>query len=138
MMQLVRSLNLESYVEVLPRVGRVEAMRWTAAAQVCVVLPQDSRMALPSKVFELAQLRSWLLVFASPDSATASALNGTGATVVAPTDERGATAALHRAILAFRAGERPPRADSAGLMLRSQQVEKLQAHLDRITATAIR
>jgi len=132
--QLVESLNLTPYVEILPRIARQEAMRWTASAQLCVVLPQDSKMALPSKVFELAQLRSWLLVFAPGDSATATALRGTSAFVVEPEDEVAAAEALHKAIVAFRAGQRPAPVDLQGAMLRERQAQKLNDYLAPIAA----
>ena len=132
--QLVESLDLTPYVEILPRIERKEAMRWTASAQLCVVLPQDSKMALPSKVFELAQLRSWMLVFAPSDSATATALRGTTAFVVEPEDESAATDALLQAIAAFRAGDRPVAVDLEGAMLRERQAEKLHGYLAPIAA----
>ncbi len=129
---LVDSLGLGEYVQVLPRVPREEAMRWTAEAQLCVVLPQDSLMALPSKVFELAQLPSWLLVFAPNDSATATALRGLSASVVEPDDVEGAAAAILEAVQQFRQRARPRPVDAAGAMQRSTQVDKLEARLEQI------
>jgi glycosyltransferase involved in cell wall biosynthesis len=129
---LVDSLGLIDYVQVLPRVPRDEAMRWTAEAQMCVVLPQDSRMALPSKVFELAQLPSWLLVFAPDDSATATALRGSSALVVEPADVAGASDAILAAVRQFRQRLRPQPVDASGAMQRATQVDKLEARLERI------
>jgi hypothetical protein len=129
---LIESLDLQEFVQVLPRVPREEAMRWTAEAQLCVVLPQDSRMALPSKVFELAQIPSWLLVFAPNDSATATALRGTTAFVVETDDVAGASAVMLEAVQQFRNGIRPTPVDATGVMRRVLQVDKLEERLHRI------
>lgn len=136
--ELAASLDLSAFVEILPRIDRQEAMRWTALSQMCVVLPQDSKMALPSKVFELAQLRSWMLVFAPEDSATSTVLLGTSATVVGVTDATGAADAIINAILAFRSGIRPEAVDRDGTMLRSRQAEKLRQNLVEITRATAR
>lgn len=129
---LVESLALTDYVQVLPRVAREEAMRWTSEAQLCIVLPQDSRMALPSKVFELAQLPSWLLVFAPADSATATALIGTEAVVVEPHDDTTASKAMIACVSQFRERVRPRPVDVKGAMQRSTQVDILEARLRQI------
>ncbi|MGH7665048.1 MAG: hypothetical protein ACRENI_12245 [Gemmatimonadaceae bacterium] len=86
--------------------NRSEALALIAGAAMLVSLPQDSDLAIPSKVFEYMQFDAWVLAIASPGSATALLLADTGADVVAPGDE----AALFRVLLnrfsEFTAGTR--------------------------------
>src|SRR3954447_23731214 len=89
-----------------PRAHR-EALQFLANATLLVSLPQDTEMAVPSKVFEYSRFNAWLLALARPNSATALALAGSSADVVAPDDEEALYAVLRRHVLEHRAGVRP-------------------------------
>ena len=107
----LEEITREEGVAELVRIGRrrpyAEAMAFLASCAMLVSLPQDSSLAIPSKVFEYLRAPAWLLALAEPGSATAGVLEGTGADVVAPEDEEGITAAIRRRYLQFAAGERP-------------------------------
>ncbi|HSE26584.1 MAG TPA: hypothetical protein VLA95_00030, partial [Gemmatimonadales bacterium] len=89
-----------------PRPHR-QAMEFLASCAMLVSLPQDSTMAIPSKVFEYLRFPAWLLALSEPGSATARVLSGTGADVVPPADVVGIATAIRRRFDAFAAGERP-------------------------------
>lgn len=74
---------------------------------VAVNLPQDSDLAVPSKIFEYLMCPAWLLALAIEESATGEILAGTQADVVAPDDVDGIERVLRARYLAYRAGERP-------------------------------
>lgn len=73
---------------------RAEAMEFLAGAAMLVSLPQDSAMAIPSKVFEYMRFDAWLLALAERGSATEEVLRGSGADVVGPDDVAGIARAL--------------------------------------------
>lgn len=89
-----------------PRPHR-QAMEFLASCAMLVSLPQDSTMAIPSKVFEYLRFPAWLLALSEPGSATARVLAGTGADVVPPADVAAIAAAIRGRFDAFAAGERP-------------------------------
>jgi glycosyltransferase involved in cell wall biosynthesis len=98
-----------------------QAMEFLASCTMLVSLPQDSSMAIPSKVFEYLRFPAWLLAMAEPGSATARVLAGTGADVVPPADVGAIAAAIGHRYDAFAAGERPaPLGTDPGLTRRHQ------------------
>ena len=107
----IRSLaaaeGISEYVRLHGHLPRGRLLEVLPEAAVLVTLPQDSHMAIPSKVFEYMRLPAWLLAFAAPESATATLLEGTGADIVRPGDVDGATVVLRRRCLEFLAGARP-------------------------------
>ncbi len=68
---------------------RTDALRFLASASMLVLLPQDSDMAIPAKLFEYMRFDAWLMVLASRRSATAQLLHGVAADVIAPDDVEG-------------------------------------------------
>jgi hypothetical protein len=84
-----------------------EAMEFLAGCAMLVSLPQDSTLAIPSKVFEYLQFPAWVLAMTDRPSATASVLEGTGADIVAPHDTEALTRAIRTRYLQFAGGERP-------------------------------
>ena len=106
---MAREEGIEPYVTSGPPRPRREAMEFLARAAMLVSLPQDSDMAIPSKVFEYMQFDAWLLALAEPGSATGLLLEGTHADVVAPHDVQAIAAVLHRRYLEHAAGVRPSR-----------------------------
>ncbi len=74
---------------------RGELAALLAKATMLVSLYQDSRMAIPSKIFDYMQYDAWILTFAEPGSATELVLRGSDADVVAPAGLREADPRAH-------------------------------------------
>jgi glycosyltransferase involved in cell wall biosynthesis len=111
------------------RLPRPEALRAQAEADVLVLLPQDSDMAIPAKLFEYSGAAAFVLVMAEPDSATAELLAGRDAYVVPPQDVEQLRAALVDIRRRLQAGERPRPLNHDGFFDRSRQAEVLLRHL---------
>ncbi|MDQ6828452.1 MAG: hypothetical protein M3081_06250 [Gemmatimonadota bacterium] len=101
--------GIREFVRSRPPMSRAMAMQELAGATMLVSLPQDSDMAIPSKVFEYMRFEAWVLALTTPQSATAGVLGVTGADVCAPDDVDGIAAVLARRYRQFAAGEMPPR-----------------------------
>jgi glycosyltransferase involved in cell wall biosynthesis len=99
--------GLHGFVEVHPTGNRDEALQFLARAALLVSLPQDSSLAIPSKIFEYMQFEAWLLVLAEPGSAPARLLAGSDADVVHPRDLEHMVRVIHDRYLRFRAEGRP-------------------------------
>ncbi len=120
--------GLSGYVRTGPQQPRAKAMAFMAEASMLLSLPQDSYMAIPSKIYEYMRFPAWMLVLTEADSATDRILTGTGADVLRPEDVDGMTAVLRRRYQAFAAGERPvPVARDARLSRRHQSEVLLEA-----------
>lgn len=61
---------------------RDEALAFLSKAQMLVVLPQDSHLAIPAKVFEYMRFSAWILALTVPESSTGRLLSGVEADVV--------------------------------------------------------
>jgi glycosyltransferase involved in cell wall biosynthesis len=119
--QIAASAGITEYVGTGPPRPRGEAMAFLARATLLVSLPQDSDLAIPSKVFEYLNFKAWVLALATPESATGLALAGTGADLADPGDEAAIAEVLRRHWREFAAGSRPGRpAGTAGLRRRAQ------------------
>ncbi|HEX5436694.1 MAG TPA: hypothetical protein VFW98_06025 [Gemmatimonadaceae bacterium] len=105
--QMAQEEGVTAYVSLSPRRPRRELMELLAGASMLVSLPQDSDMAIPSKIFEYMRFHAWLLALAEPESATGTALEGTSADVVRPTDLDGIAAVIKRRYLEHTRGVRP-------------------------------
>lgn len=92
--QIALEEGVGEFVRIHAAVPRREALEFLARASMLVVLPQDSDMAIPAKVFEYMCFPAWLLVFAAPASATAQLLDGVDAHVIAPDDVAGIASVL--------------------------------------------
>ena len=86
--------------------SRAQALEFLARANMVVVLPQDSDMAIPAKIFDYARFHAWILAFAERGSATAMILEGTSADVVPPGDLDGLCEVLRKRYLQHLRGER--------------------------------
>ncbi len=104
---LARGEGIGEYVRTGPYRPRTEALEFLAGATMLLSLPQDSDMAIPSKIFEYMRFEAWLLALAEPASATAQLLEGTEADVVASADLDGLARVLRARYLQFAAGIRP-------------------------------
>lgn len=88
--------GLGEFMLMHPPDTRAAALDFLAGASVLVNLPQDSSMAIPSKVFDYVQLPAWLLVLEARGSATERLFRDTGADVVDPGDVGGIADVLER------------------------------------------
>ena len=87
---------------------RSEAAQFIAGASLLVLLPQDSDLAIPAKLFEYARCHASVLALVSATSATGNLLRGSTADVIAPDREAELFEALHRRFQAHQRGEIPP------------------------------
>lgn len=99
--------GLAAHVHLHPAGTRDEAAAFLGRATMLLNLPQDSHMAIPSKIYEYMRLPAHLLVMAEPGSATERLLRDTHADVVAPRDEQAIARILRRRIDDWRRGEKP-------------------------------
>lgn len=124
--EMAREAGVEAFVRLHDPRPRDEALRFLAGADVLVSLPQDLKVAIPSKVFEYMQFPGWILVVARPDSAAGRVLRGTRADVVEPGDSDALARALGRRFRAWAAGERPrPLAEDHPWLSRRAQANRL-------------
>lgn len=123
--------GIGAYVRTGPARPRAQAMEFLADATMLVSLPQDSDLAIPSKIFEYLRFQAWILVLAEPGSATAQALRGTSADVIAPADVEGMARALHTRVAAHRRGERPGAPAGIGHLSRRAQAQGLFTALEQ-------
>lgn len=120
------SLGIGDFVHVRGRVPRAEAMMVLSTADLNVVLPQDSHLAVPSKVYEYLRFPAWLLALAEPQSATARTLADTGADVVHPSDGEGVMRVIAGRMAERRRSGRPAAlAEAAPHLSRSAQADLL-------------
>lgn len=128
---MARDAGVDDRLVLHPPGNLRDVSRLLARAPMLVNLPQDSDLAIPSKIFEYIVRPSWVLALAVPDSATGQVLAGTRADVVAPDDVNGIARVIRRRYEAYRAGERPqPIADDPRLG-RAYQADILFDALER-------
>lgn len=109
------------FVRSHPQRPRAEAMEFLAQASMLLSLPQDSVLAIPSKIYEYMRFPAWILALTEAGSATDRILTGTGVDLVRPDDVDGMAKVLRERYTAFAAGERPaPIARDATLSRRHQ------------------
>ena len=125
-----------SYVHVWPTSQRRDLRDFLAAASLLVSLPQDSDLAMRSKMFEYLTYDAGMLALARSDSATALALQGTAADVVAPDDVDGIAAVLASHFESFDAGRHPRRVVAHTRLSRRAQATVLFDAFERILASA--
>ncbi len=129
--QIGEEEGIGRFVRTGPARPRAQAMEFLAGATMLVSLPQDSDLAIPSKIFEYLRFEAWILVLAEPDSATAEALHGTSADVVAPGDVDAMTRVLRARVEAHRRGERPGAPTGTSHLSRRAQAKAFFAALDQ-------
>jgi glycosyltransferase involved in cell wall biosynthesis len=106
--ELAARAGVAAHFLIHPPRPRAEALAFLASATMLVLLPQDSDLAIPAKVYEYLRHRAWLLALATRGSATGRLLDGTAAYLVDPADEEGIYRALRAAFAAHQRGETPP------------------------------
>lgn len=128
--------GLEGHFRAHPPRPRREALEFLADAAMLLLLPQDSDMAIPAKLFEYARFPAALLVLATPESATGALLRDTTADLVAPEDIAGIADALRRRFEEFRRGVVPAPVAGDGRLSRSAQARILLDALEGVVAAA--
>jgi hypothetical protein len=129
---LARQSGIEAFVTVRGEGTRREAAEFLARACVLVNLPQDSHLAIPSKVFEYMRFEAWLLALADPGSATHAVLSESGADVASPGDGDGIAAILRARYAQHRAGELPRPLAVDGRFSRGAQAQRLFEAIERL------
>jgi O-antigen/teichoic acid export membrane protein len=94
--EIAREEGVAEFVRVRPSGTRREALEFAAGASMLVVLPQDSDMAIPAKLFEYMRFAAWVLVCGSPESATRAIVEGLDVDAVEPGDVDAMTRAMIR------------------------------------------
>jgi hypothetical protein len=97
------------------------------------ILPQDSDMAIPAKVFDYMRYDAWLLVLAEHGSATEQLLRASGADIVAPDSVDTLAALLHLRYIQHQRGERPARLSVNELYSRRTQADRLFTAVEALT-----
>ncbi|MBK8005450.1 MAG: hypothetical protein IPK12_16390 [Gemmatimonadetes bacterium] len=123
--QIAAQEGIGEFVETGPTLPRSEAMAFLARATLLVSLPQDSDLAIPSKVFEYLNFEAWVLALATPESATGAALAGTSADLAPPDDEAAMAEVLRRRWREFAAGGRPGKPTGTARLARRAQATTL-------------
>jgi hypothetical protein len=113
------------YVRLWESKPREEVLRFLAGASLLLSLPQDSELAIPSKIFDYMQFDATLLALAEPTSATARLLTGTGARCVSPTDIDGIASVLDQSYQDYVAGNRPRAIGAVDRFTRRYQAQLL-------------
>jgi hypothetical protein len=133
---LAEEAGIGEYVDILSSVSRDELVHILERASILVSLPQDSDLAIPSKIYEYAEYPAWLLAISDATSATGALLEGSEADLVPP----GSTDAIHRALDRrygqFARGETPSSLAEDSRFRRSAQADRLVEALESITPGA--
>lgn len=132
--QIATDEGIEGFVRTGRSRPRAEAMAFMAQASMLLSLPQDSTLAIPSKIYEYMRFPAWMLALTESGSATDRVLAGTGVDVVRPDDVDGMAAVLRRRYQAFIAGERPSPIARDPRLSRRHQAELLLEALAGIPA----
>jgi protein-tyrosine-phosphatase len=106
-------------------------MEFLADATVLLSLPQDSDMAIPSKIFEYMQFDAWILALAAPGSATELLLRHSGSDVVSPDDVQEIAGVLQSRYRQYRQGQRPSRLAQHSRYSRREQAKLLFDAIER-------
>jgi len=134
--QIAAEEGIGGFVQTGPARPRAQALDFLATATMLVSLPQDSDLAIPSKIFEYLRFQAWVLVLAEPGSATAEALQDTSVDIVAPADVGGMARVLRARLVAYGQGQRPGTPTGIGHLSRRAQAEPFFAALEQRIGTA--
>jgi len=129
---IARQEGLDGHFRMHPPRPRREALDFLAQASLAVSLPQDSDLAIPSKLFEYMKFDSWILALADRGSATEVLLRNTDADVVSPRDVAGIADVLARRYADFAKGNRPTRLADQLSCSRKSQAQRLFDALEDI------
>ena len=124
--------RIREFVRTYPRRPRAEALEFLSRATMLAVLPQDSHMAIPAKIFDYMQFDAWLLALAEDGSATEQLLRGSSADVVPPDAVNAIAELLHRRYVQHLQGEWPQRLAVDLRYSRREQAHRLFAAIEAI------
>jgi hypothetical protein len=125
--------DLRGFVETHPPQSFAAAERFLARAAILLSLPQDSHLAIPSKIYEYMRYPAQLLVMAEVGSATELLLRDTPAMVVDPTDVGAILRALRKAYHAYCDGTEVPPVAKEERFSRRARARLLFDEIDRCT-----
>ena len=114
-------------------VTRSQALTLSGRAAVNLVLQQDARDSIPSKVYDYVQFPGAVLALCRPGDATQRILDRTGAFIVPPDDVAGIAGALSTTYERWRSGARPEPLNRDGRFDRSRQVQRLIDAIEKLT-----
>ncbi len=129
-LQIAAEEGLGNHVHVGGLLPRQEALEFLAGATMLLSLPQDSDFAVPAKIYEYLRFDAWMLVLATPESATGRLLRDTDADLVDPEDIEGMAAVLLTRFQEFSRGIQPQAIGRDGRFDRRAQAMKF---LDLLT-----
>jgi hypothetical protein len=129
---VARNEGLEQHFTARGLQPRARVLEALSDATMLLSLPLRTTMTLPAKVFEYTRFEAWLLVLATPESATADLLKDTDADVVPPDDVNAIASRIARRLEQFRHGERPVALNRDGRFDRSTQSRRLFDALEGI------
>ena len=127
---------MERYVHLRPAGTRREALQFLSQAQLLVVLPQDSDLAVPAKIFDYMRCDAWVLALARRDSAVELLLRGSRADVLAPGDDPGIARLLADRVTQFRRGDRPVRLSEDPRFSRRAMADRLFGAIETLPCAA--
>lgn len=130
---MAKRAGVEPFVQLHPPGTRQQAAGFLARAVMLVNLPQDSHLAIPSKIFEYMRYDAWLLALAERDSATELLLRETSADVVSPDDVEGLAEVLRARYAEHLEARHPEPIARETRFGRSAQAEHLFDALEQIT-----
>ena len=131
--QIAAEEGIAEFVRTYPPGPRARALEFLSRATMLVILPQDSDMAIPAKIFDYMQFDAWLLALADDGSATEQLLRGSTADVVAPDAIDTIAGLLHLRYLQHLRGEWPERLATDPRYSRREQANRLFVALEAIT-----
>lgn len=135
-MGIAREEGVEQYVHLRPAGTRREALQFLSQAQLLVVLPQDSDLAVPAKIFDYMRCDAWVLALARRDSAVELLLRGSRADVFPPDDVPGIARLLADRVTQFRRGDRPVRLSEDPRFCRRTMADRLFGAIETLPCVA--
>ncbi|HXJ32255.1 MAG TPA: glycosyltransferase [Gemmatimonadales bacterium] len=135
-MGIAREEGVERYVHLRPAVTRRAALQFLSQAQLLVVLPQDSDLAVPAKIFDYMRCDAWVLALARRDSAVELLLRGSRADVLDPDDVPGLARLLADRVTQFRHGDRPVRLSEDPRFARRTMADRLFGAIETLPCAA--
>src|SRR5437867_13050434 len=130
--QIAAEEGIAEFVRTYPPGPRARALEFLSRATMLVILPQDSDMAIPAKIFDYMQFDAWLLALADDGSATEQLLRGSTADVVPPDAVNAISELLHRRYVQHLRGEWPQRLAVDLRYSRREQAHRLFAAIEAI------
>lgn len=133
---MAREEGVEDFLSLQARLPREGLLQVLEQASMLVSLPQDSHMAIPSKIYEYMPFHASLLAMAEPGSATAQLLAGSGAEIAAPEDVDSMAEIVARRYHEFNAGRIPTPLAEDRSFSRGQQADILFTAIEETVGRA--